>query len=141
MDCSLPGYTIPLVMGFSRQEYWSGLPFPFPGDLPNPGIEPISCTGWQVFTTELPGKPPTKQVQNSYSENYSKNCLKKFKISKWKTFSQIERLNIIIMIILFKLSYRFNTVSNPRLNPIWLLCRNWQNNYRIHMKLQKLWKS
>ena len=29
-------------MGFSRQEYWSGLPFPFPGDLPNPEIEPRS---------------------------------------------------------------------------------------------------
>ena len=30
----------PLSMGFSRQEYWSGLPFPSPGDLPDPGIEP-----------------------------------------------------------------------------------------------------
>ena len=32
----------PLSMGFSRQEYWSGLPFPSPGDLPDPGIEPLS---------------------------------------------------------------------------------------------------
>ena len=32
----------PLSMGFSRQEYWSGLPFPSPADLPNPGIKPIS---------------------------------------------------------------------------------------------------
>ena len=32
----------PLSMGFSRQEYWSGLPFPSPGDLPDPGIEPAS---------------------------------------------------------------------------------------------------
>ena len=32
----------PLSMGFSRQEYWSGLPFPSPGDLPNPGTEPGS---------------------------------------------------------------------------------------------------
>ena len=32
----------PLSMGFSRQEYWSGLPFPPPGDLPNPGIKPAS---------------------------------------------------------------------------------------------------
>ena len=32
----------PLSMGFTRQEYWSGLPFPPPGDLPNPGIEPRS---------------------------------------------------------------------------------------------------
>ena len=35
-------YQAPLSMGFSRQEYWSGLPFPPPGDLPNPGIEPGS---------------------------------------------------------------------------------------------------
>ena len=37
-------YQAPLSMGFSRQEYWSGLPFPSPGDLPNPGIEPGSPT-------------------------------------------------------------------------------------------------
>ena len=35
-------YQAPSSMGFSRQEYWSGLPFPSPGDLPNPGIEPGS---------------------------------------------------------------------------------------------------
>ena len=35
-------YQAPLSMEFSRQEYWSGLPFPSPGDLPNPGIEPGS---------------------------------------------------------------------------------------------------
>ena len=37
VDCQAP-----LSMGFSRQEYWSGLPYPSPGDLPNPGIEPGS---------------------------------------------------------------------------------------------------
>ena len=35
-------YQASLSMGFSRQEYWSGLPFPSPGDLPDPGIEPLS---------------------------------------------------------------------------------------------------
>ena len=35
-------YQAPLSMGYSRQEYWNGLPFPSPGDLPNPGIEPAS---------------------------------------------------------------------------------------------------
>ena len=39
MDCSLP---VSLSMEFSRQEYWSGLPFPTPGDLPDPRIEPVS---------------------------------------------------------------------------------------------------
>ena len=37
-------YHVPPSMGFTRQEYWSGLPFPSPGDLPNPGIEPGSPT-------------------------------------------------------------------------------------------------
>ena len=47
-----------LSMEFSRKEYWNGLPFPPPGDLPDPGIEPIS-PALQVdsFTTEPPGKP------------------------------------------------------------------------------------
>ena len=35
-------YQAPLSMGLSRQQYWSGLPFPSPGDLPNPGLEPRS---------------------------------------------------------------------------------------------------
>ena len=51
----------PLSMGFSRQEYWSGLPFPPPGDLPDPGIEPGSLAApapaRRFFTTEPPGKP------------------------------------------------------------------------------------
>ena len=38
------GHQAPPSMGFSRQEYWSGLPFPSPGNLPNPGIEPSSPT-------------------------------------------------------------------------------------------------
>ena len=44
-----------LSMGFSRQEYWSGLPFPSPGDLPNPGIEPRSPTlEADALTSESP---------------------------------------------------------------------------------------
>ena len=48
----------PLSMGFSRQEYWSGLPFPSPGDLPNPGIKPVSPASAEgFFTPESPEKP------------------------------------------------------------------------------------
>ena len=48
----------PLSMGFSRQEYWSGLPFPSPGGLPNPGIEPRSpALEADALTSEPPGKP------------------------------------------------------------------------------------
>ena len=45
-------------MGFSRQEYWSGLPFPPPGNLPDPGIEPVSpALAGEFFTFEPPRKP------------------------------------------------------------------------------------
>ena len=48
----------PLSMGFPRQEYWSGLPFPSPGDLPDPGIKPSSpALAGGLFTTELTGRP------------------------------------------------------------------------------------
>ena len=50
-----------LSMGFPRQEYWSGLPFPPPGDLPDPGIEPLSLISPALadgfFSTESLGKP------------------------------------------------------------------------------------
>ena len=51
----------PLSVEFSRQEYWSGLPFPAPGDLPAPGVEPMSLSSpalaGEFFTTAPPGKP------------------------------------------------------------------------------------
>ena len=52
-------------MGFSRQEYWSGLPFPSPGDLPDPGIKPGSpALETDALTSEPPGKPMQEtQVQ------------------------------------------------------------------------------
>ena len=50
-----------MSMGFHRQEYWSGLPFPTPKDLPDPGTESASLTSPALadrfFTTEPPGKP------------------------------------------------------------------------------------
>ena len=56
-----------LSMGFSRQEYWSGLPFPSPGDLPNPGIEPGSLTlQADALTSELPGEEG--KLPNSFYE-------------------------------------------------------------------------
>ena len=63
VDCSLPA---PLSMGFSRQEYWSGMPFPSPGDLPDQRIEPASLESpvlaGRFFTTVPPGKPHLLQV-------------------------------------------------------------------------------
>ena len=55
MDCSPPGSS---VHGFSGQEYWSGLPFPSPGDLPDSGIEPRSpALHIDALLSEPPEKP------------------------------------------------------------------------------------
>ena len=60
---------VPLSMEFSRQEYWSGLPFPPPGDLPHPGIEPTSPVSPALQTDSLPTEPFV------YSHT-QKNCVK-----------------------------------------------------------------
>ena len=52
-------------MGFSKQEYWSGLPCPSPADLPDPGVEPTSpALAGGFFSTEPPGKP---ENMNTYT--------------------------------------------------------------------------
>ena len=52
----------PSLMGFSRQEYWGGLPFPSPGDLPNPGIKPGSpALQTDSVLSKPPGSPTRKE--------------------------------------------------------------------------------
>ena len=59
------GLQAPLSMGFPRQEYWSGLPFPSPEDLPYPGIEPVSpALAGGLFTTEPPEMSPNSFIQS-----------------------------------------------------------------------------
>ena len=59
----------PLSMGFSRQEYWSGLPFPSPRDLLDLGIKPVSLAlAGEFFTTEASGKP-THGVHKALKSN------------------------------------------------------------------------
>ena len=54
----------PPSMGFSKQEYWSGLPFPSPGDLPNPGIEPgSSALEADALTSEPPNEEEKKIIE------------------------------------------------------------------------------
>ena len=57
-------HQVPVSMGFPRQVYWNGLSFPSPGDLPNPGMEPVSVpleavssVAGRFFIAEPPGKP------------------------------------------------------------------------------------
>ena len=76
MDCV---HQAPLSMDFSRQEYRNGLPVPYPGDLPDPGIEPRSpALQADSLLFELPGKPPYK-----FSPEFLA-YIKKFKLFKCK---------------------------------------------------------
>ena len=67
-----PNEQPPLSMGFSRQEYWSGFPFPPPGDLPDPGIKPRSLMSPAVaggfFSTSATWEAPQRQPDES--KNY-----------------------------------------------------------------------
>ena len=64
-------------MGFPGQEYWSGLPFPSPGDLPDPGFKLTSLAlAGRFFTTEPPGKPNTGFRRDKLQKNRYKWLIK-----------------------------------------------------------------
>ena len=84
-------------MGFSRQEYWSGLPFPSPGDLPDPGID---VTGfcyiylhWQAGSLPLapPGKPISNYVRFQKSQNSKKTVKRSVAVRSFRR--ERERMN------------------------------------------------
>ena len=84
-------FQVPLSMGFSRQEYWSGLPCPPPGDLPDPGIEPVSLPSpvlaggfftinatWEALPATLlySRNPRDMRVQSTFpSTEFLRRCL------------------------------------------------------------------
>ena len=71
-------------MGFSGQEYWSGLPFPSPGDLPNPGIEPGSPA---LRADALPSEPPGKTlIQSEVSQK------EKHQYTNWYAYTNMHIL-------------------------------------------------
>ena len=79
----------PLSMGFSRQEYWSGLQFPSPGDLPNPGIEPGSPV---LQTDSLPPEPPGKpQRKSEVRAKYHGSTKDRTNPSGWVTLERLPR--------------------------------------------------
>ena len=92
----------PLSMGFSRQEDWSGLPFPSPGDLPNPGIKPAHVAGRRfiLWATRVCSKssPPSYSLHltankqktycfNVYNNFWIKKCVQETGGLQWVTFS------------------------------------------------------
>ena len=86
-------YQTLLSMGFSRQEYWNALPFPSPGDIPNPGIEPESpALQADALTSEPPG---AKQFRSTFKHPPTQiNHLHFTSIHQELIFSQFEALAI-----------------------------------------------
>ena len=84
MDCSPSGSS--LSMGFPRQEYWSGLPFPSPGDPPNPVIEPgsLALVG-RFFTSEPQGSPCSPLLVFKLAISRCRTC---FSDQLWKISKQ-----------------------------------------------------
>ena len=77
-------------MEFTRQEYWNRLPFPSPGDLPNPGIEPGS---------------PTLQADSLLSEPLGKSMLS---VERYLTFNSIKKIDIeLLSLFIFYLNFYF----------------------------------
>jgi len=72
----------PLSMEFSGQEYWSGLPFPPPGELPDPRIEPMSpALAGEFFTTEPPGEGALKVEKSHLDIGYCFRILMTLKLN------------------------------------------------------------
>ena len=72
----------PLSMEFSRQEYWSGLPFPSPGDLPDPGIEPGSLA---LQADSLLSEPPGKPIEEDPKINKARSLPSKSSEAKGRS--------------------------------------------------------
>ena len=108
-------YQAPLSMGFSRQEYWSGLSFPSPGDLPDPGIEPGSPT---LQADSLPTDPPGHGTSFIYTKYL-------FSGKSWKVMPLTSRMKQRLWLLL------------PLLINIALECKPAQSNQQSKYKGRK----
>ena len=116
----------PLSMEFSRQEYWSGLPFPSPGDLPNPGIEPGSLTLQAVsLLSEPPGKPSHTLMCTQISQGSCYNTQFWFSSSGWSSrFCIFNELQVVQRTLVHR--PHFDSTSRSRQGWFvpwdWLVC-------------------
>ena len=107
LDCL--SLTTPLSMGRSRQEYWCGLPFPSPGDLPDPGMEPVSPVNLALQADSLPAEPSG----NHHTERGFFFLVMNFKIYSFGNF-QIH--SAVLLTVVAKLY-----IISP-----WLILHNWK---------------
>ena len=107
----------PLSIGFSRQEYWSGLPFPSPGALPNPGIKPRSpALAGRFFTTSATWEVPSKQYSGLISfriDGLISDCQESFPTPQFKS------INSLIAFFMVQFSHPYMTTKKTTALTIW----------------------
>ena len=118
-------------MGFSRQEYWSRLPFPPPGDLPNPGIEPrsptLACRFFTIWATRE-AQPPRKQKINHKKRPHSAKKKKNLKLLAWITKNLFQlQMSMVLW------SYTVTTAKLFKFTFVFNLKEDWKrtNNLKI----------
>ena len=148
----------PLSIGFSRQEYWSGLPCPSPGDLPDPGIEPMSlispALASRFFTISATWKAPTSSQWASKHRNPEQILIQSgrqeflvsftelspgfFNQALWLTSKLSEFKKILIPIYLFPFMCDFPALGNSRCGPFSLYGAG--NTFLLfHLDSEEIW--
>ena len=145
-------------MGFSRQEYQSVLPFPSPGDLPGPGIKPMSAAlADGFFTAEPPGKAPINGLPNMLPQSLSTIVNWDFylQFSLWKSmfgllttiFKSLHK-NVRIVYLNFdydlftrKSSQESNLSSVQLLSHVWLYVTPWIASHQASLSITNSWSS
>ena len=131
-------------MGFSRQEYWSGLPCPSPGDLPHPGIDPRSpALAGRFFTIWA-----TREAQDQEASPQNK-LFNSFHDFSWSSISQEQNdsyLNYIFIRPLFK--HNLHTIEFTHLTTVYnseflsilkQVCRHHQINLKHHLRMKQFY--
>ena len=116
-------HQVPLSFRFSRQEYWSGFPYPPPGDLPNPGIEPeslkSSALAGRFFTTSATWKAHNNDNNSNNPLTFIQWSL--WKITNWKSYLRLASSLILKNILkLHEYKQLFFAQYLPEMNYIYL---------------------
>jgi len=138
----------PLSMGYSRHKYWSGLPFPSPGDLPNPGIKPTSSMSSAIQADSLPlnhlGSPISQTEKNKYCKISPASGIKKGRKGKRKKYHKYrEQIGVCQRcrvgsgwdgLMDSKIAnFRYSGDQNGRVQRFWTQFPPWRHqNYNLH---------
>ena len=137
----------PLSVGFSREEYWSGLPCLPPGDLPNPGIEPSVFTspaqGGRFFTTsttwETNVQNPRKQSQDTFLYQWQIRSNFKFSSLGNQWFNNLRYIQIKNYLLIWKMT-RFTLDEKVKFKVVWFIWSFSCRKYFCAWTQKNIWK-